>query len=115
MPKNLIRERKIPTHLMTNLQSVNPEWNHPIPGSVELPFYEGKYQLPQQNNLPDGYPFYPRNILTKETKYISYDMMPSNKKVEGEYSKRYNDDGRSMSRVGSEPKYVTEPKREDRA
>ena len=73
MPKNLIRERQIPTSFLLNMES-NPEWNQK-PSYYDQELQSSRYSPVQyQNNDLNGYPFYARNRLTKEPRFTNYDF-----------------------------------------
>lgn len=74
MPKNLIRERAIPTSFLTNLSMNNPEIQQL---SQSNNYYHNEiYDSPiqYQNNDANGMPFYARNRLNKESRYVNYDF-----------------------------------------
>lgn len=73
MPKNLIRERQIPTSFLLNMES-NPEWNQRPSYSDQEPISSRYSPVQYQNNDSNGYPFYSRNHLTKEAKFTNYDF-----------------------------------------
>ena len=74
MPKNLIRERAIPTSFLTNLSMNNPEIQQISQSNVyhHNEIYDSPIQY--QNNDGSSYPFYARNRLTKESRYVNYDF-----------------------------------------
>ncbi len=71
MPKNLIRERAIPTSFLTNLSMSNPELQQSN-NYQHNDIYDSPIQY--QNNDVNGYPFYARNRLNKESRYVNYDF-----------------------------------------
>jgi hypothetical protein len=71
MPKNLIRERAIPTTFMTNLNLSNPEFTQ---RNVYHQNEQQESPIQYQNNDINSYPFYARNRLSKESRYVNYDF-----------------------------------------
>jgi hypothetical protein len=98
MPKNIIREQVMQSYFPSNLQSSKPEWN----GNLPRMQYDQMPQSPIQhmNNDPTSYPFYARNRLSKESKYIDYDFHRDDQDM----------NSRSMVRVASENKYNQNPR-----
>lgn len=76
MPKNLIRERQIPTSFLLNLEA-NPERIHNSSRYEPEPTNYNYSPIQSQNNDPDAYPFYARNRLNKEAKYVNYEFTRS--------------------------------------
>jgi hypothetical protein len=74
MPKNLIRERALPSSFLHGLSLSNPEFEHI--GQSQLSYLKNTPESPiqYQNNDPNGYPFYAMNRLSKESRYVSYDV-----------------------------------------
>lgn len=87
MPKNLIREKKIPSYFLTNLQPTNPEYDYHMENqgyheNQISPKHTENYHnllpaelIDRQNNDPNGIPFYSRNHLSKEPRYVNYDFV----------------------------------------
>lgn len=73
MPRNLIRERQVPTSFLLNFES-NPEQALNSSRFRPDPADLGYSPIQQQNNDPSDYPFYARNRLNKEAKYVNYDF-----------------------------------------
>jgi hypothetical protein len=98
MPKNIIRDSIESSYYHGDIQPLNPEWVHDM-NRIQ---HDQKPQSPIQymNNDHTSYPFYARNRLSKETKYVDYDF----NKDQSEISRS------SMIRVASENKY-SQPER----
>jgi len=94
MPKNLIRERGVPTSFLTNLNISNPEFGSQM--------YQPDSPIQYQNNDGNGYPFYARNRLTKESRYVNYDFPSEDRGYQREVE---SNSRQELNRVASENKY----------
>jgi hypothetical protein len=114
MPKNLIRERAIPTSFVTNLSMNNPEFD---PASISHSHYAPELpELPvhYQNNDASSYPFYARNRLTKESRYVNYDLPKEERKYQNESLPVSFNQSVELNRAPSEHRYQSSSKLEER-
>lgn len=111
MPKNLIRERSIPTSFLTNLALSNPEFEQIARSQVH-------YQQP----LPDSSPhyqdsdanayLYARDRLPKEPRYVNYDLPREQPKLHQEPAASRANQSVELSRTPSEHRYQSGSKLE---
>lgn len=73
--------------------------------------------LQYQNNDANGYPFYARNHLTKESRYVNYDFAKDDRKYQREQNEAMpNNVNQSMdlSRAQNEYRYQSASKLEEK-
>ena len=74
MPKNLIRDRALNSSFMHNLSLSNPELERISQSQLSYQHNSPESPVQYQKNDPNGYPFYAMNRLSKESRYINYDI-----------------------------------------
>jgi hypothetical protein len=111
MPKNLIRERAVPTSFITNLTLSNPEFEAISQSQIHYQQEAPDSRIQYQNNDPNAYPFYARNRLTKEPRYVNYDL-PREERRQAKELADINAINQSMdlSRAPSEHRYQSSSK-----
>lgn len=82
MPKNLIRERAIPSSFISNLSLSNPEFDAVNQSQVHYNHEVQESPIQYQNNDINGYPFYALNRLNKESRYVNYDFPKEERKYQ---------------------------------